>query len=135
MNRCSFTLLRGARVGDFCGNNLCRESTRYCRRHFTMVNRNPGRYNPINNATIEPIIEHNSVIHLEFYTDEELMAYVLQLSMNDIINEPEPIYDDCAICMESNCDVQTHCGHTFHNDCIQEWMNIKRDCPCCRAQL
>ena len=46
----------------------------------------------------------------------------------------------CPICLEkldaSNEDVLvTDCNHTFHNDCLVEWLNINTKCPYCRQRL
>jgi hypothetical protein len=48
----------------------------------------------------------------------------------------------CAICMEEdieslnvdNC-CETCCLHTFHIKCVVKWINIKKECPVCRAQI
>jgi hypothetical protein len=50
---------------------------------------------------------------------------------------PEPAADDCSICMkamkvEKNI-AELECSHTFHKKCINEWLTIKRTCPCCRS--
>jgi len=38
-------------------------------------------------------------------------------------NRPEKMY------------METPCNHTFHPSCLEEWMNYKRQCPVCRAEL
>eukprot|EP00300_Choanocystis_sp_HF-7_P010611 c17040_g1_i2.p1 GENE.c17040_g1_i2~~c17040_g1_i2.p1 ORF type:complete len:352 (+),score=79.93 c17040_g1_i2:107-1057(+) len=48
---------------------------------------------------------------------------------------------DCAICMGqlNEADTQntliTPCNHVFHQPCLEEWMNIKLECPICRSQI
>ena len=27
------------------------------------------------------------------------------------------------------------CGHRFHKDCLEQWMDIKMECPVCRGHL
>jgi len=70
-------------------------------------------------------------------------------------------FDDCAVCMNpihQNPDISTSnnphtqhvlsrlrpthnqimktpCNHKFHVSCLVEWMNIKMECPTCRAAL
>ena len=47
---------------------------------------------------------------------------------------------DCVICM-NEVDPQareymiTPCDHIFHRQCLQEWMDIKMECPTCRSTL
>jgi hypothetical protein len=41
--------------------------------------------------------------------------------------------DSCAICMEEYGRMYTlSCNHSFHKDCISEWLCWKRTCPVCR---
>ncbi|CAI8596145.1 unnamed protein product [Vicia faba] len=42
----------------------------------------------------------------------------------------------CPICFEDfNVGVCMPCSHTFHMDCIQDWLNVGNSCPLCRFQL
>jgi hypothetical protein len=41
----------------------------------------------------------------------------------------------CSICMDSNTDIKfimTSCGHHFHKECIEPWINVNSSCPNCR---
>lgn len=31
--------------------------------------------------------------------------------------------------------MKTPCNHYFHEKCLKEWMDLKLDCPFCRATL
>ena len=48
---------------------------------------------------------------------------------------------DCAICMcpvefdEPNSFMITPCHHAFHTECLNRWMDVKLECPTCRAIL
>ena len=47
--------------------------------------------------------------------------------------------EDCSICMSrvedpQNCMV-TPCDHVFHTACLQQWMDLKLECPVCRREL
>jgi hypothetical protein len=54
---------------------------------------------------------------------------------------PENVDEVCSICLnacQENATVRTlECGHTFHMDCIDQWMVGKETptCPTCRAPL
>jgi hypothetical protein len=45
---------------------------------------------------------------------------------------------ECSICLNSN-DIneysKTTCNHIFHTKCIETWLEIKSDCPCCRSKI
>ena len=47
---------------------------------------------------------------------------------------------ECPICMgDVACDGAHHlvtpCDHVFHDVCLGQWMDLKTECPVCRAQL
>ena len=48
---------------------------------------------------------------------------------------------DCAICMSAidyndpASFMVTPCHHAFHTDCLYKWMDVKLECPPCRAPL
>jgi hypothetical protein len=58
---------------------------------------------------------------------------------------PEGFTEDCVVCMDSMTDYAAEpqhpslmvapCDHVFHAACLQQWMDIKMDCPTCRAPL
>lgn len=46
---------------------------------------------------------------------------------------------ECAVCM---CELekgdemgQLECGHTFHKECIVEWLGNEASCPMCRVDM
>ena len=45
--------------------------------------------------------------------------------------------DPCSICMEPlhTNTVKTHCGHTYHVDCLKKWNEVNTTCPLCRQDL
>lgn len=53
--------------------------------------------------------------------------------------------DDCVICMgelggSDSADSRLHpvitpCDHRFHRPCLERWMDVKMECPTCRAEL
>lgn len=40
----------------------------------------------------------------------------------------------CPICYSSNggAIITTECNHMYHLDCLDQWMEIRNDCPTCR---
>ena len=48
---------------------------------------------------------------------------------------------DCSIClaeldwMYENIDEIRPCGHAFHRDCLNEWMERDNTCPNCRGNI
>ena len=44
--------------------------------------------------------------------------------------------DDCAVCRERlDKAKRLPCGHLFHSACLQRWLEVKCECPTCRARL
>jgi hypothetical protein len=43
----------------------------------------------------------------------------------------------CAICAEAKQDDvrQMPCGHSYHTQCIGDWLRLRRTCPECRRTL
>lgn len=46
-------------------------------------------------------------------------------------------YDDvCPICHQNMSSAKiTPCGHLYHRECLQKWINLKDSCPLCSYQL
>ncbi|KAB0801642.1 hypothetical protein PPYR_03828 [Photinus pyralis] len=43
---------------------------------------------------------------------------------------------DCVICfdvLKASSIKQLTCGHKFHADCINMWLNVRDSCPICRS--
>ena len=64
---------------------------------------------------------------------------------SDNADSPENAFDGeedltCSICLNT-VNVRerkyfvTPCDHFFHEECLEEWMNVKHECPVCRTQL
>jgi len=43
--------------------------------------------------------------------------------------------EDCPICHEKLCDIQTECNHLFCEDCITSWFQKTSTCPMCREKI
>eukprot|EP00743_Colponemidia_sp_Colp-15_P004146 GILK01004475.1.p1 GENE.GILK01004475.1~~GILK01004475.1.p1 ORF type:complete len:603 (+),score=82.09 GILK01004475.1:115-1809(+) len=65
--------------------------------------------------------------------------YYRQLPMDEHHDEENPSEVDCVICMvpmqSEGSHMVTPCGHMFHAECLQQWMDIKMECPTCRTSL
>merc|ERR1712048_1471135 len=59
------------------------------------------------------------------------------LNLDDGFLQDQPT---CSICLE-DYDAKTGalkikaCGHVFHRQCLQGWLNVNRNCPICRRDL
>jgi hypothetical protein len=54
-------------------------------------------------------------------------------------DKDEDAVGSCAICIEAFTSTKTNttlqCNHTFHTDCIKEWLEKELTCPICRQVL
>ena len=49
-----------------------------------------------------------------------------------------PSDNECAICQENSVSPWVSlkiCGHSFHSECINEWITYRSNCPYCRAEI
>ena len=61
--------------------------------------------------------------------------YKKNLYLNIISNQIED--NECPICYQSCNDtlnITTHCNHSFHKTCIDEWLEKTNNCPICRYE-
>jgi hypothetical protein len=48
---------------------------------------------------------------------------------------------DCVIChgpidaMDRRAYMLAPCDHVFHRNCLEQWMDVKMECPICRTAL
>jgi len=78
----------------------------------------------INNGAIQ---YDNTQVETTELSDIKLEDFIIEFK-EEIVNEICPI---CQDIMESNY-VKTNCNHYFHRDCIQDWLNVKIECPLCK---
>lgn len=45
--------------------------------------------------------------------------------------------NECSICLNNNEKEKytTQCNHTFHKDCLDEWLTYSTTCPQCRTTI
>ena len=47
-------------------------------------------------------------------------------------------FKECCICLNNRSTVKvmvSPCGHSFHEECMTKWLEIKLICPMCRKAL
>lgn len=71
-------------------------------------------------------------------TLNEKYPYTMHTRENNVCDEICPI---CPICLgemkntlSMNVDLIV-CGHTFHEECIQMWLERRKNCPVCRQSI
>ena len=42
---------------------------------------------------------------------------------------------DCSICLVEASDMTTPCNHSFHQECLDMWLDRHNTCPFCRCEL
>ncbi|KAF0690625.1 Aste57867_17993 [Aphanomyces stellatus] len=76
-------------------------------------------------------VRHTSMV----LTSPEMTA--LRASFNEPHSDDDAVDEnDCPICL---CDLDTDekvlhmgCGHSFHEACVMQWLELKMSCPLCR---
>lgn len=90
--------------------------------------------------------DRNLNIPISYFNDNNLAVDPLPLysvtnnriANNDDENSNHSLSAEstCVICMESFDEEQTinrpPCGHIFHSDCLNQWLERSRSCPICR---
>tara|TARA_B100000886_G_scaffold338830_1_gene302594 strand:+ start:3934 stop:4932 length:999 start_codon:yes stop_codon:yes gene_type:complete len=100
---------------DIAFKNACNENSINVAEWFNKLN--PERYYIEKNADT---ITHFNIIKKFTLSD-------------NYVNVDE--VEDCCICMNSKCDVITHCKHQFCADCLIKTYKRNEDCPKCRSHI
>jgi hypothetical protein len=97
-----------------------------------------------NNEMVSPNIESDYDTSLSL---RKKKAYIQYIKDNDLRPGELPkikiawgnsiIYNECSICFEDIIDDRKvlPCKHEYHQKCIKEWFNYKRNCPFCRREV
>jgi len=82
------------------------------------------------NYYISYIVVYSSFILIIYYSGITVHKFLLRKKLNSNTNA-------CSICLEVNCNYTTSCGHSFHTQCIMQWISIsnKYECPICRNNI
>ncbi|XP_055802246.1 E3 ubiquitin ligase BIG BROTHER-related-like [Solanum dulcamara] len=72
-----------------------------------------------------------------FETSTYYVPSVMDIDVNEIADDEDE--EACAICLLEYKDEDTiatlQCGHEFHTECINKWLQRKKACPFCRASV
>ena len=68
----------------------------------------------------------------------EVEQYTAEWHVDDVSKLPEELRS-CCVCLEDVCQGQRvrtlPCLHTFHADCVEEWLKNKKTCPLCQFSI
>lgn len=59
----------------------------------------------------------------------------LTKDINVKLNKIFLLSEDCPICLDFWCNVETKCSHSFCESCIREWKKNNDRCPICRSSI
>lgn len=95
--------------------------------------------NELNDESIPLYYQNTQTPVTHSTTDNALPSYQGDYSIpNNIAPLPLPVSYDCTICLSAlniGNTRQTTCGHSFHKNCIEEWLLHNNTCPVCRHIL
>ena len=66
---------------------------------------------------------------------KKLSKLVKKVVLEAPIEKPKKFSESCPICVEefkADDFENLKCGHSFHPNCIKEWLSSKTTCPYCR---
>ncbi|KAG0438293.1 E3 ubiquitin-protein ligase [Dictyocoela muelleri] len=69
-----------------------------------------------------------------------IVLFFYPVGLKEVVFPTEKIYDgDCTICFsdyekDDLISVLT-CGHYFHKNCIDEWIDVQQTCPICKTSV
>ena len=120
------------------------ENCKYCKvarmRNYETHRRNgtiPPRINVINYFTRYDTIYYNPMFNQE-YEDVEVDTTLKRLNSSSNLQISKDI-DFCSICQDTiDKDVIVRkmiCGHKFHQECVDKWLENNANCPICRKNL
>lgn len=97
----------------------------------------------VDNMTYEQLLELGDQIgHVSTGLKEDDISHCLRKTKNSILNSLQTnscahIDKKCIICQEEyEADDEMgklNCGHSFHIQCIKQWLSQKNSCPVCKA--
>lgn len=103
---------------------------------FVGLNHGPGRMplHPSNSHMAQNAMPQTFHVNVENMSYEGLLAF--QDRVGSVTERSTSDTDMCCICLDEFSDGQiigsADCQHTFHFDCISQWLMVKNSCPLCR---
>ena len=89
---------------------------------------NDQRIYRLNQININERIHRNQI-------PQKYIIKIKEYKLNEDLEES----DNCSICLENynkdNIINVLKCGHKYHKDCIDDWINDNNKCPLCRLSL
>jgi len=89
---------------------------------------NDQRIYRLNQININERIHRNQI-------PQKYIIKIKEYKLNEDLEES----DNCSICLENynkdNIINVLKCGHKYHKDCIDDWINDNNNCPLCRLSL
>jgi len=89
---------------------------------------NDQRIYRLNQININERIQRNQL-------PQKYIIKIKEYKLNEDLEES----DNCSICLENynkdNIINVLKCGHKYHKDCIDDWINDNNNCPLCRLSL
>lgn len=85
---------------------------------------------------LQAIMEDSMKEREDLLVVSELLRFSNQLAIR---NDSAAVGVECAVCIEELQSTEQYrelpCGHQFHSDCIDPWLEQSVTCPMCTASI
>ncbi|KAI6177217.1 RING/U-box domain-containing protein [Aphelenchoides bicaudatus] len=74
--------------------------------------------------------------YLVYHAFMLLKQFIRSVKLGNVPSKAELCDQICSIChSEPEKPIKTNCGHIFDEACLKEWLEVKNECPLCRATV
>ncbi|KAJ0538833.1 putative transcription factor C2H2 family [Helianthus annuus] len=94
------------------------------------------------------VLDHETCVKLARYitpcvsandfSKEKINNHLVEINGNNV-EEGEEEGEVCSICLDGiktgDSLELTECEHRYHEECIENWLQLKQNCPICRAEI
>lgn len=106
------------------------------------------------NCIHKPINQRDDYLDIDSMTYEDLLALeekigkvkrglneteIKRIDTNKYSKNKYNEQDECPICkemyQEEEIIKELHCGHIYHTQCIEKWLELEKKCPCCNTEI